>query len=89
MVESGAARPAPKERARAIEPVAVVSAGITSTSFCTGTGLKKYRPRTWAGRPVATARSTTGIQEALVSRTASGPVTTRCEAILEPVTNGP
>jgi len=68
MVESGAARPATKDRARVTVAVsvAVVSAG--------------------AGRPVAKARSTTGIEEVLVARTASGLVTTKCEAILEPVT---
>lgn len=80
MVQSGAARPATKERARVTVAVAVVSAGTTSTSLCIGPRLKKCRPTTWAGRPVATARSTTGIEEVLVARTASGSVTTKWEA---------
>lgn len=41
-------RSATKERARVTVSVAVVSAGITSTSFSTGTRSMKCRPTTWA-----------------------------------------
>src|SRR6202050_5066172 len=46
--------------------------GITSTSRCTGTGLKKCRPTTCAGRVVAWATWMMGIEEVLVARITSG-----------------
>lgn len=57
-------------------PSEVVSAGISSTSCCTGAGLKKWMPTTWSGREVATARRTSGMEEVLEARIASCRVTT-------------
>ncbi|CAM5461754.1 hypothetical protein SFUMM280S_02272 [Streptomyces fumanus] len=57
-------------------PSDVVSAGISSTSCCTGAGLKKWMPMTWSGREVATASFTSGMEEVLEARIASGRVTT-------------
>ncbi len=54
----------------------VVSAGISSTSRCTGAGLKKWMPMTWSGRDVATASFTSGMEEVFEARIASGRVTT-------------
>ena len=54
----------------------VVSAGISSTSDCTGAGLKKWMPMTWSGREVATASLTSGMDEVFEARIASGRVTT-------------
>ena len=54
----------------------VVSAGISSTSFWTGAGLKKWMPMTWSGREVATASFTSGMEEVLEARIASWRVTT-------------
>ncbi len=62
--------------ARLIVSSPVVSAGISSTSFCTGAGLKKWMPMTWSGREVATASLTSGIEEVLEARIASGRVIT-------------
>ena len=44
----------------------------TSTSFISGTGLKKWSPRTWRGRVVAAARAVTLHDEVLVARIAWG-----------------
>src|SRR5207302_746036 len=44
----------------------------TSTSFMSGTGLKKCRPRTWPGRRVAAASAVTLHDEVLVARIACG-----------------
>src|SRR2546422_9437124 len=44
----------------------------TSTSFISGTGLKKWSPRTWRGRVVAAARAVTLHDEGLVARVAWG-----------------
>ena len=49
--------------------------GMTSTSFITGAGLKKWRPITCSGRPVAMAISMIGMDDVLVASTASGEVT--------------
>ncbi|CAK7282282.1 hypothetical protein SGPA1_20248 [Streptomyces misionensis JCM 4497] len=62
--------------ARLRVPSEVVSAGISSTSCCTGAGLKKWMPTTWSGREVATASFTSGMEEVLEARIASGRVTT-------------
>src|SRR6516225_4804345 len=56
---------------------AVSTDGITSTRRCTGTGLKKCRPTTCAGRVVAWATWTMGIEEVLVARITSGRSATR------------
>ncbi len=65
-----------KTCARLRVPSEVVSAGISSTSFCTGAGLKKWMPMTWSGRDVATASFTSGMEEVFDARIASGRVTT-------------
>ncbi len=62
--------------ARLSVPSEVVNAGISSTSCCTGAGLKKWMPMTWSGREVVTASRTSGIEEVLEARIASGRVTT-------------
>ncbi|MNK81730.1 hypothetical protein D3C87_1014830 [compost metagenome] len=46
------------------------SARMTSTSFMTGAGLKKWRPATLSGRPVTAASSETERAEVLVARMA-------------------
>ncbi len=45
---------------------------ITSTSFSTGTGLKKCMPTTRAGRPVAAPRLVIGIEDVLEARIGAG-----------------
>jgi hypothetical protein len=50
---------------------AVRSEGISSTRCMTGTGLKKCRPSTDAGRSVAMASFITGIDDVLLARMAS------------------
>src|SRR3989441_11326101 len=56
--------------ATAASSVRIVRA--TSTSFISGTGLKKWSPRTWRGRVVAAARAVTLHDEVLVARIAWG-----------------
>ena len=53
----------------------VCSAGITSSSFISGGGLKKCMPTTCSGRAAAPAREVIGIEEVLVARTVSTPQT--------------
>ena len=50
----------------------VTTVPMTSTSFCTGAGLKKCMPTTRDGRPVATEISVTDSDEVLVARIVSG-----------------
>ena len=50
----------------------VTTVRMTSTSFCTGAGLKKCMPTTREGRPVATEISVTDRDEVLVARMVSG-----------------
>ena len=50
----------------------VCTARITSTSFSTGTGLKKCMPITRSGRPVAAASEVIGIEDVFDARIASG-----------------
>ena len=50
----------------------VCAARITSTSFSTGTGLKKCIPITRSGRSVAAASEVIGIEEVFEARTALG-----------------
>ena len=54
--------------------------GMTSTSFITGAGLKKWRPITCSGRLVAMAMSMIGMEDVLVASTASGELTTSSSA---------
>jgi hypothetical protein len=51
---------------------AVATVRTTSTSFITGAGLKKWSPMTRSGRSVTEARSTTGRDDVVVARIASG-----------------
>ena len=53
----------------------VVSARITSTSFISGTGLKKCRPPTLSGRFVAAASSVMQSDEVFDAIRQSGPTT--------------
>src|SRR3954454_6112416 len=50
----------------------VTTVVTTSTSFCTGAGLKKWMPTTQPGRPVAVDSSVTDKDEVLVAMIASG-----------------
>ncbi len=61
-----------KSRARVSTSSLVSSDGTSSTSFSTGTGLKKWTPRTFSGRRVAIAIFMIGIEEVLLARIASG-----------------
>ena len=54
----------------------VSSEGTSSTSWSTGTGLKKCTPITWVGREVTTPSFMIGIDEVLDARIASGAATT-------------
>ena len=66
----------PRSTARAVIAAAVSSEvsrpRITSTSFSTGTGLKKCMPITRSGRDVAAASDVIGIDEVFDARIASG-----------------
>ena len=55
--------------------VEVSSDGTSSTSWSTGTGLKKWTPITWVGREVTTPSFMIGIEEVLDARIASGAAT--------------
>ena len=48
---------------------------MTSTSFMTGTGLKKWSPMNRSGRRVAAASSVMQSDDVLLARTVSGPTT--------------
>ena len=64
----------PSSSARAVIAAAVSSevwtARITSTSFSTGTGLKKCMPITRSGRPVTAASEVIGIEDVFDASTA-------------------
>ena len=59
--------------ARSVVPCSVCRAGITSTSFITGTGLKKCMPINFAGRFTREAISVIEREEVLVAYTTSSP----------------
>ena len=66
----------PRSSASAMIAAAVSSdvsrARITSTSYSTGTGLKKCIPMTWSGRDVTAASDVIGIDDVFDARIASG-----------------
>jgi hypothetical protein len=59
-------------RASSITSGSVTTVRTSSTSFCTGAGLKKCIPTTLPGRPVCTASSVTDREEVFDARMTSG-----------------
>ncbi len=51
---------------------AVLRPRMISTSFMTGTGLKKCMPANWSGRFVAVASSVMGMDEVLLAKITCG-----------------
>ena len=70
-----ASEPSTQARERAVVSSEVSSDGTSSTSWSTGTGLKKWMPMTCCGRLVTTPSFMIGIEEVLDARIASGEVT--------------